>query len=179
MTGPVVTSWDRHFLRPEETEAVWKFAGRRYATSARCPAAAASRPKAPDWDRWTDPNATMERNSPQTPAFTDRGKEIDIYDSKRPESVLAALQLSAQKWGTFTVRGNERFLKICVELAAEHGFNIANPELQKAIAAERERIHALGRDRPPDRDRCPGEIGETRTAPQVHRRHLGDVTRER
>ena len=114
-----------------------------------------------------------------SPAFTDRGKEIEIYDSKRPESVLAALQLSAQKWGTFTVRGNERFLKICIELAAEHGFNIANPELQKAIAAERERIHALGRDRPPDRDRRPGEIAETRTAPQVHRRHLGDVTRER
>ena len=37
------------------------------------------------------------------PAFTDRGKVIDIRDSHRRETVLAALQLSAQKWGTFTV----------------------------------------------------------------------------
>ena len=35
-----------------------------------------------------------------SPAFTDRGKVIDIRDSNRRETVLAALQLSAQKWGT-------------------------------------------------------------------------------
>ena len=70
-----------------------------------------------------------------SPAFTDRGKEIDIYDSNRRASVLAALQLSAQKWGTFTTRGNDRFQRMCVELAVEHGFNIANPELQQTIAA--------------------------------------------
>ena len=114
-----------------------------------------------------------------SPAFTDRGKEIDIYDSKRRESVLAALQLSAQKWGAFSVRGNERFQRMCVELAAEHGFNIANPALQKAIAAERERIRTLGREHPADHDRRPAEIPRVRTPAEVYRRHLEDVTRER
>lgn len=66
-------------------------------------------------------------------AFTDRGQVIDIRDSRRRESVLAALQLSAQKWGTFTVHGSESFRHLCAELAAEHGFKIANPELQQAL----------------------------------------------
>ena len=112
------------------------------------------------------------------PAFTDRGKEIDIYDSKRLESVLAALQLSAQKWSAFTVRGNERFQRMCIELAAEYGFNITNPELQKAIAAERERIHSRGRECPADRDRRAAEIPKTRRPAEAYRRHLEDVTRE-
>ncbi len=117
-----------------------------------------------------------ERNSP---AFTDRGKEIDIYDSNRRESVLAALQLSAQKWGTFTVRGNERFQTMCVELAAEHGFNITNPELQQAIAGERERIRSPRRERPRDGERRAIEIPEACAPAEVYRRHLADVTRER
>ena len=73
------------------------------------------------------------------PPFTDHGKTIDIYDSRTRESVLAALQLSAQKWGTISVHGNREFMRTCVELAAEHGFKIANPDLQEAIAAERQR----------------------------------------
>jgi len=113
-----------------------------------------------------------------SPAFSDRGKEIDIYDSKRRESVLAALQLSAEKWGAFTVRGNERFLRLCVELAAEHGFNIANPELQKAIVAERERIRTPGRELPAT-DRHTTEIPKIRTPAEAYRRHFDDVTRER
>jgi hypothetical protein len=78
------------------------------------------------------------------PAFTDRGKVIDIYDSQGRASVLAALQLSAQKWGGFTVHGNEHFRRLCVELAVEHGFKIANPELQQALAADRVRLRAKG-----------------------------------
>jgi hypothetical protein len=113
------------------------------------------------------------------PAFTDRGKEIDIYDCNRRESVLAALQLSAQKWGTFTIRGNDRFQRMCVELAVEHGFNITNPKLQQTSAAERERIRTPGRERPTDRERRSAEIPETRTPAEVYRRHLADVTRER
>ena len=117
-----------------------------------------------------------ERGSPD---FTDRGKEIDIYDSNRRESVLAALQLSAQKWGTFTVRGNERFRNMCVELAAEHGFKIANPELQQAIAAERDRIRTRGRERTTAPVRRAVEIVAMRTPADVYRSHLADVTRER
>ena len=53
--------------------------------------------------------------------------------------MLAALQLSAQKWGAMRVTGNEHFLRTCVELAAEREFKIVNPDLQEAIAVERER----------------------------------------
>ena len=35
-------------------------------------------------------------------AFVDKGREIDIYDWRNHDSVLAALQLSAQKWGQFS-----------------------------------------------------------------------------
>jgi Relaxase/Mobilisation nuclease domain/Large polyvalent protein-associated domain 7 len=76
------------------------------------------------------------------PAFTDRGRVIDIRDSDRRETVLAALQLSAQKWGTFTVHGSEHFRRLCVELAAEHGLKIANPDLHQAIAATRQRLRS-------------------------------------
>jgi hypothetical protein len=86
-----------------------------------------------------------------SPAFTDWGKEIHIRDPNRRETVLAALQLSAQKWGTFTIYGSERFKKMCVELAAEHGFEIANPELQQSLTAERERIRTRRPERPTER----------------------------
>jgi Relaxase/Mobilisation nuclease domain/Large polyvalent protein-associated domain 7 len=113
-----------------------------------------------------------------SPAFTDRGREIDIYDSNRRESVLAALQLSAQKWGAFTIRGNERFQRMCVELAAEHGFNIANPELQQAIVAERERIRMTRGEGAANREHGLAETREARTPVEVYRRHLADVSRE-
>jgi hypothetical protein len=111
-----------------------------------------------------------------SPAFTDRGKEIDIYDSDRRESVLAALQLSAQKWGTFTVRGNERFQRMCVELAAEHGFKITNPDLQQAIAAERERLRPTRRPDPPGRQ---GRAQPTSMTPAaIYHRHLAEIIQE-
>jgi relaxase-like protein/conjugative element/phage-associated large polyvalent protein/DNA relaxase TraI-like protein/DNA primase RepB-like protein len=109
--------------------------------------------------------------SRDAPAFTDRGKTIDIHDSRRRENVLAALQLSAQKWGTITVRGDERFKRTCVELAAEHGFKISNPNLQQAIAAERERLRQT--QRPPARPQP-----ESMTQAAIYRRHLAEIVRE-
>lgn len=76
--------------------------------------------------------------TPSAPSFTDRGREIRIHDLSR-ESVLAALQLSAQKWGTFQVYGSDRYKGLCTELAVEHGFRITNPELQPAMLALKER----------------------------------------
>jgi hypothetical protein len=109
------------------------------------------------------------------PAFTDRGQTIDIYDSQRRESVLAALQLSAQKWATIIVRGNAEFKRICVELAAEYGFKITNPDLQQSIAAERQRRRT---------GRAPDAAGQTRAQPEptslagIYRRHLAEIVRE-
>ena len=73
------------------------------------------------------------------PAFVDQGKRIEIHDWRNRESVLAALQLSQQKWGSFEVIGNDEYKAICVELAAEYGFKIRNPALQESIQKEQQR----------------------------------------
>jgi hypothetical protein len=104
-----------------------------------------------------------------SPAFTDRGKVIEIQSGDRRETVLAALQLSAQKWGTFTVHGDERFRRLCVELAVEHGFKMANPELQQAIASGRERTRA---------ERFPIPRPTVKSIAEAYRVHLDEVVRE-
>jgi hypothetical protein len=72
----------------------------------------------------------------RAPSFSDRGREIRIHDLGR-DSVHAALQLSAQKWGTFQVFGSDDYKRLCVDLAATNGFRITNPELQEAIETKR------------------------------------------
>ena len=109
-------------------------------------------------------------------AFTDHGKTIDIHDSRNRESVLAALQLSAQKWGTISVHGNREFMRICVELAAEHGFKIANPDLQEAIAAQRQRLRLP--DGPEPRAPGVGSRPESLTLASIYRRHVEEIRRE-
>ena len=42
------------------------------------------------------------------------------HDSKSEASILAALQLSAEKWGRFGVRGSDAYKETCARLAAEH-----------------------------------------------------------
>ena len=75
-------------------------------------------------------------------AFRDVGPRIDVLDWQSEESTLAALELSAAKWGAFVVTGNEEFKSRCARLAAEHGFQITNPELQESIERERARLGA-------------------------------------
>jgi hypothetical protein len=108
-------------------------------------------------------------------AFTDRGKQIDIHHLTR-EPVLAALQLSAQKWGAFTIQGGgEQFRGLCVQLAAEHGFKIANPDLQPAIEAERERLRQeRTSDLPPPPLAAPRDLTPT----AIYRRHREEVVRQ-
>ena len=78
---------------------------------------------------------------PGTPdAFRDAGRRIDVIEWQSDESTLAALELSAAKWGAFVVTGNEKFKERCARLAAEHGFQITNPELQGTIERERARL---------------------------------------
>ena len=76
-------------------------------------------------------------------SFVDKGREIDIHDWRNKDCVLAALQLSAQKWGSFQVNGNAEYKALCVKLAAEHGFKISNPELQASIESGRQRMRAV------------------------------------
>ena len=82
----------------------------------------------------------------EQPAFIDKGKIIAIYDWRNQGSLLAALQLSQQKWHDFNVTGNDEYKARCVKLAAEHGFRINNPELQEGIKQEKKRIRKQKED---------------------------------
>ena len=74
-------------------------------------------------------------------SFVDKGQQIDIYDWRDPESLTAALQLSAQKWPQgFVVTGGDEYKDAVVRLAAEQGFRVTNPELQERIHQERRRL---------------------------------------
>lgn len=51
----------------------------------------------------------------------------------------AALQLAKAKWGRVTVSGPPEYQQMMLELAAEMGVQIANPELQERLNVEIER----------------------------------------
>jgi hypothetical protein len=166
-TWPVFEEWLRERGRPDLAEG-WRFRERTpavivgdQADPARARDIRAFVPEANGWEvlyRRMDPR-------PGSPCFADRGRQILIYDLNR-DSVLAALQLSAQKWGTFHVFGSDAYQRMCVDLAAEHGFRITNPELQREIAVERDRRHAPERrqDGGGDRQLTPGARDESSRA---------------
>ncbi|TDQ15330.1 LPD7 domain-containing protein [Phyllobacterium brassicacearum] len=81
-------------------------------------------------------------------AFVDNGKKVEIHDWKDRQAVLAAMRLSTEKWGDLTVTGTSSYKALVVELAAEHGFQIANPELQDQIRRETERLDRRQAERP-------------------------------
>ena len=73
--------------------------------------------------------------------FIDRGRSVQILNSKDDAAVLAALQLSAVKFGKqLHVHGSDDFKSTAVRIAAANNIYIANPELQDAMSAERARI---------------------------------------
>jgi hypothetical protein len=73
-------------------------------------------------------------------AFTDHGDKVEINTWKDREAVLAAMQVASQKWGSLTISGTEGYKSLAIELAAEHGFKITNPELQEKLVAANERV---------------------------------------
>ena len=103
---------------------------------------------------------------------------IRIRDLRR-DSVLAALQLSAQKWGTIQVFGSDEYKRLCVGLAAQHGFRIVNPELQAGIAAAREeRLRPMPEHRlEGTRVRAPSvpERSPVRSPLEAYERHIEEV----
>ncbi len=66
-------------------------------------------------------------------ALIDKGPQIDVFDWQVRDTTLAALQLGSQKWGQIEVLGNDNYKAMCASLAAEHGFEVTNPELQERI----------------------------------------------
>ncbi len=73
-------------------------------------------------------------------AFTDHGDKVEISNWNDREIVLAAMQVASTKWGSLTITGTDRYKALAIELAAEHGFKITNPELQSALNAARDHI---------------------------------------
>jgi hypothetical protein len=68
---------------------------------------------------------------PGVTAFADMGQTIRVYQ-RDSETILAALQLGAQKWGGVQVNGTDEYKRLCARIAAAHGIRITNPELRDA-----------------------------------------------
>lgn len=66
-------------------------------------------------------------------AFVDVGHKISLYEID-DASILASLQLGAQKWGAVSITGSDEYKRRCVELATANGIKITNPELRDEIA---------------------------------------------
>jgi len=79
----------------------------------------------------------------QKVAFIDQEARISVH-SVDEASVLAALQLSAKKWGSVHVNGTAKYIDACVKMAAEFNIPVTNPELQARIREERERMGMRG-----------------------------------
>ncbi|MES2900193.1 MAG: TraI/MobA(P) family conjugative relaxase [Pseudomonadota bacterium] len=91
-----------------------------------------------------------------SPAFVDKGDLIEVNAWRERAGVVAAFQLADEKWEEASViRGNARFIALCVEVAAEHNFKIANPELQESLQQARARA-ALRRSRTTQQGRLHG-----------------------
>jgi hypothetical protein len=99
-------------------------------------------------------------------AFTDHGDRVEIGNWRNRETVLAAMELGAEKWGALTVNGTDRYKALAVELAAEHGFRLTNPELQDALAAARDRF---ANQRPKEASITAGRETPTETAVEAQK----------
>lgn len=71
-------------------------------------------------------------------AFVERPNELVIHMWNDKTSLLAALELAKEKWGSFTVTGNEKYKILCAKLAVRYDFKINNPEVQDRLRQERE-----------------------------------------
>jgi hypothetical protein len=73
------------------------------------------------------------------PEFVDYGRKILLDRSCDETTVLAALQLASQKWGTVQISGTERYKKLCVEAAKKHNIRISIPGAEAAAPSLEER----------------------------------------
>lgn len=77
-----------------------------------------------DYRRADDPNGPA--------GFVDRGHEIAVYAERDRDTVRAALQLAARKWGRFRVEGDAEYRALCASVAAECGLPLGNSESRDA-----------------------------------------------
>lgn len=119
---------------------------------------------------------STSRRAPQV-AFIDKGREIEVRDWRNDDSLLAALQLSAQKWGALSVTGSDDYKARCAALAVEHGFKIVNPELQEHIRQGIQAKQAIGRngERVMPKAGTPLEKSSPGSLVDIYRRHYEDI----
>jgi hypothetical protein len=75
-------------------------------------------------------------------AFIDNGKTVTIHNPNDERAIRAALHVASEKWGMLTLTGTAAFKAQAVQIAAEKGYAITNPELQEQLAAARAQIGA-------------------------------------
>jgi hypothetical protein len=70
--------------------------------------------------------------TPDVVSFIDKGKQIRLFDSQDPDTVLAILQLKSQQvhGAKFWIFGSAEFKSMAVKIAVKHGYKIANWGLQ-------------------------------------------------
>ena len=74
--------------------------------------------------------------------FIDRRDSVEVC-TQDDETLLAALRLASEKWGTIKISGgDENYRRRCVVLAVASGIEIGNPELQDLAKQERTRREA-------------------------------------
>jgi hypothetical protein len=69
--------------------------------------------------------------------FIDYGKRIAISNKFDESIILAALQLASQKWRAVQISGSKEYKRLCVQVAAKHNIQLANPELKAEVEAAR------------------------------------------
>lgn len=67
-------------------------------------------------------------------AFVDKGKRIDVFKWEDDKVIKDVLMMAQEKWGGVTLHGSGQYISRCLEIAAENGINVRNPELKEELA---------------------------------------------
>ncbi|WP_236776433.1 hypothetical protein [Agrobacterium tumefaciens] len=62
------------------------------------------------------------------------------YECRNAHGAPGCNETVSERWDAIGVNGTEREKALAVEIAAEHGFELTNPELQEKLAAARQKI---------------------------------------
>ncbi|WP_286202854.1 LPD7 domain-containing protein [Rhizobium lusitanum] len=99
--------------------------------------------------------AALQLPARETPAPVVDGDKVRPADRDRG-AMLAAMREASKKWDTITVNGTDRDKASAVELAAEYGFKISNPELQDKLVVAQEKVEQRRQKEQAREERRPG-----------------------
>lgn len=103
--------------------------------------------------------------APTVSSFIDYGRKIHVHQQQDASTILAALQLAAQKWnGQVTLGGPDAYKAVAIRLALAQGIKVTNPELQPLIQQERAYLEQLGQSHSTP---LPSHAQQRKTAPKA------------